>query len=124
MLTSPLSSVLAGLGTMLTAIVLFAPSRSRVRATVSAAPPREPPPVERWLPPQPELESLEPSAPQWPSLADRRAGACDAIVRLALVDGLAVLGTPWADAILRRARDDDPDPVVRSAAAAALRFQP
>lgn len=121
MLSSPLSTLLAAIGTLLTAIVIFTPSRSRLPATVSLGPPREPSPVERWSPANAEFESLEPFAPQWPALADRSADGCNVVVRLALVDGLAVLGTPWADAILRRARDDDPDPVVRSAAATALR---
>jgi hypothetical protein len=125
-LSSPLSTLFATVGTVLTAVVIFAPSRPRATATVSPAPPREPPPVERWSPALRDDEPFEPSAPpapQWPVLADRRADGCEVAVRLALVEGLGTVGTSWADAILRRARDDDPDPVVRSAAAAALRAE-
>jgi hypothetical protein len=42
-------------------------------------------------------------------------------VRLALVEALCDLATPWADAILQRARDEEPDPQVRAAAGAANR---
>ena len=121
MLSSPLSTLLATVGTVLPAIVIFAPGRPRATATVSPAPPREPPPVERWSPAIPDDEPFEQPAPQWPLLADRRADGCEVAVRLALVEGLGTLGTSWADTILRGARDDDPDPLVRSAAAAALR---
>ena len=61
------------------------------------------------------------AAPAWPTFVDARAGSCDASARLALVDALAMVRAPWADAILHRALDDEPDALVRDAIAAALR---
>jgi hypothetical protein len=60
-------------------------------------------------------------APAWPALVDARAASCDASARLALVDALATVCAPWADAILHRALDDEPDALVHDAIVAALR---
>ncbi|HEX3467743.1 MAG TPA: hypothetical protein VHT05_06680 [Candidatus Elarobacter sp.] len=105
---------LAFAGTGLTAFAVFAPGR-RDSPAVSFAPPAdpvtfEPPPVERWTPP---------AAPDWPALVDPRAGGSAAPVRLALIEALTTLSTPWADALLERARDDESDPEVRAAAVRA-----
>lgn len=103
--------VLAFAGTGLTAFAVFAPAR-RIEPVVSFAPPAdpvafEPSPVERWT---------APAAPDWPALVDPSAGGSTAPVRLALIEALATLATPWADALLERARDDESDPEVRAAA--------
>jgi hypothetical protein len=63
----------------------------------------------------------EPVAPFWPVLVDARAARCGAADRVALASALGAVRAPWADAILRRALDDEPDPFVREALAAALR---
>lgn len=134
--------LLALLGTALMAIVIFAPAPNTANATVSLAPPHAPPlPPEFWIPRYAEpadhpLDDYreppprEPIASQtiashadlatWPALVDARAGGCDAAARLALVDALAAVRAPWADAILRRALDDEPDARVRAAVVAAL----
>lgn len=57
--------------------------------------------------------------PAWPALVDRRAAGCDAPARLALVEALITIGTPWSRGILRRVLDDESDPGVRSAVIAA-----
>jgi hypothetical protein len=119
---TPIPAALAFIGTGLTAIAVFAPSRTRA-ATVSFAPPLEPPPLERWAPePRPaNPEPPQPQAPGWPASVDSRADGSDVAVRLALIDALAALATPWADAILCRALNEEPDPQVRAAADAAMR---
>ena len=61
------------------------------------------------------------AAAAWPELVDARATSCDAAGRLALVDALATVRAPWADAVLQRALDDEPDAHVRDAIVAALR---
>jgi len=53
--------------------------------------------------------------PQWPELVEPSATACDAHARLDLVDALASLRSPWAMAVLVRARDVETDPVVSAA---------
>ncbi len=120
-LTLPIPTMLAFIGTSLTAIAVFAPERPRA-ATVSFAPPIEPPPVERWLPPPApgDDEAASPRTPGWPALVDPRADGSEVAVRLALVDALVALATPWADAILRRALDEESDPQVRAAAGASV----
>jgi len=117
MLTPHLPTLLALLGTLLMAVVIFAPAPA-------AAP--KPAPPERYsaLP----FEALAPAAaapeppPQsaaWPLLLDPCAARCDVAARLALVDALAAVRTSWAGAILERALDDEPDPRVRAAIDAA-----
>jgi hypothetical protein len=61
-----------------------------------------------------------PPVPTWHLLVDPRAAACDAAARWELVDALAAVRAPWAEAILVRALDDESDPDVRNAVRAAL----
>ena len=118
---SAVSAALAAAGTILTAIVVFVPARTQPTATISFAPPREGVPLECWTPPVSEPEPMPfVTTAGWPALAGLGADDCDVVVRLALIDGLNALRTPWADALLESARDDDPDPAVRDAARAAL----
>lgn len=132
MLTLQIPMLLALLGTALMAVVIFAPSRVPARSgfaapgAISFAPPPAPPVVERWDPPADPMVSPADAWPAvapeaaWPTLVDHRAAGCDAHARCALVDALATIATPWADAILRRALDDEPDAAVRAAIAAVL----
>jgi hypothetical protein len=132
MLTVQLPTLLALLGTALVAVVIFAPKAPAVPVTASCAPPSAPPALERWTAPAhiaallevgltaPERGLDSPAPPQWPALVESGAGACDRAVRLALLDALDALRTPWAEAILERALRDDPDDAVQRRAAAAL----
>jgi hypothetical protein len=131
MLTMQFPLLLALLATALMAVVIFAPSRIPAVVTASCAPPPAPPAMERWAP-APDIDlwaPLEPvpettRAPAWPTAIDPRAAACDATARLGLVDALATVRTPWSDAILRSALDDEPDSAVRAAVVAALAGEP
>lgn len=123
MLTA-LPVVLAVLATLLMAIVIFAPAPVPARVTLSYAPPLASP-QERWEPPPPPFEPLEPSTdrrrePNWPLLLDPRAAGCDAAARLALVEALASVRTAWATELLRGALADESSPAVREAIAFAL----
>ena len=123
MLTAHVPTLLAVVGTVLMAIVIFAPAP----ASASSRPPA--PDVYSPLP----FEAIEPFAasgvgarpepapcvPAWPALIDRSAAHCDADGRLALVGALAVVRAPWADAILRDAFEEESDEQVRAAIAAA-----
>jgi hypothetical protein len=120
MLTMHIPMLLALLGTALTAVVIFAPSRVPAPATMSFSPPPAPPAFERWEPHPPEPATASVDAAAWPGLIDRRASGCDAAARRGLVEALASVRTPWSDAILSAALDDEPDPSVRAAVAAAL----
>ncbi|HEV2642664.1 MAG TPA: HEAT repeat domain-containing protein [Candidatus Elarobacter sp.] len=133
MLTLQIPMLLALLGTALMAVVIFAPCRVPAPVTTSFAPTASPPPFERWEPlpiahwEPPAIDLCDPlgddpvaAGPAWVALVDPRASACDAAARLSLVEALASVRTPWADAILRRALDDEPDPGVRAAVVAAL----
>ena len=124
MLTLQFPMLLALLGTALMAVVIFAPSRVPAEMTMSFAPSPTPPAVERWEP-SPVIECWEPEPaiahePAWPALIDRRASGCDAAARMDLVKALAAVRTPWSEAILHRALDDEPDPTVHSAVVEAL----
>jgi hypothetical protein len=118
---TPIPALLACVGTGLTALAVFAPGRPRA-ATVSFAPPLAPPPLDRWnAGPSGEVEPpAPPPAARWPALVDPRADGSDVAVRLALVEALAALATPWAGGILRCALDEDGEPQVRAAAGAAI----
>jgi hypothetical protein len=140
MLTVHIPMLLALLGTALMAVVIFAPSRVPAVVTASFAPPPAPPAMERWEPAPawepppafepwaPETERCEPlpreplrsDAPGWPALIDRRASGCDVPARLALVEALATVRTPWSEELLYRALDDESDASVRAAVVAAL----
>ena len=104
-----LPALLALLGTGLLALAIFAPPAAPRSPAVSHAPPMTERVVERR------------TEPAWPRAIDARAVACDAIARLALVDALAVVRAPWAEAILTRALDDEHDAAVRAAIGEALR---
>jgi len=103
-----LPALLALLGTALLAIAIFAPPASPRPPTVSYAPPMT----------QPAIDAR--SEPAWPRAIDARAADCGTSARLALVEALASVRAPWAEAILDRALDDEPDAVVRRAIAEAL----
>jgi hypothetical protein len=106
MLTLHTPMLLALLGTALMAVVIFVPSRVPAPATISFSPPASPCAIAR--------------TPAWPALIDHRASGCDAAARLDLVEALASLRTPWSEAVLNGALDDEPDPAVRAAVVAAL----
>ncbi|HTD37338.1 MAG TPA: hypothetical protein VK669_07480 [Candidatus Limnocylindrales bacterium] len=112
---SYLPIALAVAGTVLMAVVIFAPVPVPATVTVSFAPPAAPPCdlpfTEMWSNPAP----FEPAAPRWPALLDPSAADCDAATRLALVDALRAVRAPWADEILRRALDDEHDGTIREA---------
>lgn len=124
-MTLQIPTLLALLGTALMAVAIFAPKRVAATPAVSFAPPLGAPPVERWTPPladdpfpmpEPIVEPrLVERRPGWPQLLDASAVDCDATARLALVDALARLHTPWAEAILTCAEEDEPDELVRAA---------
>jgi hypothetical protein len=127
MLTMQIPMLLAVLATALMAVVIFAPSRVPAVVTTSFAPPPAPPAMECWERP-PATDAWDPSAtetpaPLWPTLIDRRAVDCDAAARVGLIEALAAVHTPWSEAILRRALDDETDPAVRAAVNAALSAQ-
>jgi len=133
-------TLLALLGTALMAIVIFAPRRPEVvaTATVSYAPPLAPPPVERWAPPPadedlfayvpepefaPAAESQSPAPVArilWPELVDPAAQDATSQTREQLAEALGTVRTPWALAVLERARDEEPEPSVRAIIDAAL----
>jgi hypothetical protein len=119
MLTTHVPTLLALLGTLLMAVVIFAPSPPITSRPVASAG-YSPLPFEAFAPAGVMLLPEPPAcAPAWPALVDRSAAACDADARIALADALAAVRAPWADAILRRALDDEPDARVRAAIAAA-----
>jgi hypothetical protein len=123
MLTMQIPMLLALLATALMAVVIFAPSRVAAPAAASFAPPPAPPATERWEPPAIDAwmpVMTEATAPVWPTLIDRRAANCDAVARLGLVEALAAVRTPWSEAVLRRALDDESDRTVHAAVVAAL----
>ena len=129
MLTLHAPTVLALLGTLLMAVVIFAP-------TASGAPPAAP--AERYSPlpfeafapsllprtgeayAEPEFPGYEHRDPSWPTIVDPSAAVCSADARLALVDALAAVRSPWAEAILRSALAEEPDERVRFAIATVL----
>jgi hypothetical protein len=134
MLTLQIPTLLALLATALMAVVIFAPERVAPRPTISFAPPLAPAPLEPAPHTLPRLERWEPESdsfldtatvpaplqpPAWPALVDPRAAGCDVHARLALVEALVTVETPWSRAILQRALDDENDPDVRSAVLAA-----
>jgi hypothetical protein len=120
MLTLHIPMLLALLGTALMAVVIFAPSRVPAPPTISFSPLPAPSAIERWEPLPPEPASAAEPAPAWPALIDRRASRCDAAARLGLVEALASVRTPWAEAILYAALEDESDPSVRAAVMTAL----
>ena len=102
-MTLHLPTLLILTGGALTAVAIFAPHK---------LPPPSPAVSALLMPPD--------VVPLWLQRIDPAAFACDPAARIDLVDALAAVRSPWAEGILRQARADDPDPRVRSAAAAAL----
>ncbi len=78
----------------------------------SVVPEKEPAAFAEVLPPL--------NVPAWPRAIDPCAANCDAAARLALVEALATVHAPWAETVLRRALDEEPDAAVADAIAAAL----
>lgn len=128
MLSTYVPIALALVGTVLMAVVIFAPVPVPATVTISFAPPIVPP----YEPPTYDSPRHEPLAfdapalnersvasvgtePRWPVLVDPAAFACDAATRLELVRALAAVRGPWADAVLRQALEDEPDAAVRNA---------
>jgi hypothetical protein len=110
--------LLALAGTALAALAIFAPARGAADGpTVSFAPPLAAP-FDRWS--IPDVPPSRASEPTWPELVDPSARACDAAGRVALVEALAMVPAPWAEAILRQARGEESDARVRAALEAAL----
>jgi len=56
----------------------------------------------------------------WPALVEPSAVTCDVPARIDLADALGALQSEWAETILRKAYEIEPDPGVRSAIATAL----
>jgi hypothetical protein len=101
--TAHVPTLLVLTGTALTAVAIFAPH---------ALPPPSPAVSALLLPPE--------TSATWVQQIDPAAFAFDARARVDLIDALAAVGTPWADAVLRQASSDDPDARVRAAAGSAL----
>lgn len=132
MLSMQMPTVLAVLGTVLMAIVIFAPAPARAAVTTSFAPPL-PPPLDHWQPPSlgglpiaddpfesmpvsvPAGEPATAEVPSWPGLVDASARDCDAGARRALVEALGSVRTAWAETILQRAQQEETDPLVLDA---------
>ena len=110
MLIAQLPAVLVVVGTLLMAVVIFAPVRAAAPVTVSFAPPATP--VAAPL--------HAPDVAAWTALVDPCASACDAAARVALVEALAAVRSAWSLSVLRIALADDPSADVRAHAAAAL----
>lgn len=123
MLTLQVPTLLALLGTLLMAVVIFAPAPPAAkREPAFAAPPAYSPlPFEALAPVDvaPFAEPPLPAAPRWPALVDPSAAACDAAARLALACALGAVRAPWAAAILSQALNEEADPGVRAAIVAA-----
>lgn len=61
---------------------------------------------------------------RWPLAIDAALTDCDASLRLALVDRLGTIATPWSARVLREAVREESDPVVRAAIDGALAQHP
>jgi len=98
-------AALAVAGTALMAIAIFGPFR-RAPAEVGG---------------MPSPGTAKPATVLWPALVEASAVGCDVPARIDLADALGALQSDWAETILRKAYETEPDPGVRSAIAAALR---
>jgi HEAT repeat protein len=96
-------TALAVAGTALMAVAFFGPFRRSV------------PDAD-----EPATDAAQTATVQWPALVESSAVACDAQARIDLVDALGALQSEWAETILRKAYEGEPDPSVRAAIAAAL----
>ncbi|MGA2395348.1 MAG: hypothetical protein ABSH03_18565 [Candidatus Lustribacter sp.] len=94
-------AVLAVAGTALLAMAFFGPFRRTGETTDPG-------------------ETAVPKAVLWPALVEPSATACDVPARIDMADALGALHSAWAEAILRKAYDTEPDPAVRSVIATAL----
>lgn len=56
----------------------------------------------------------------WPALVEASATECDVPARIDLAEALGTLHSEWAESILRKAYETEPDAGVRSAIATAL----
>ena len=118
-------------GVALIALAAFGPRKSGLEPVISFAPPPAPDRARwarprGWYPPYPAAARPTPAAavppqPNWTAGIDPLAGPCDAATRLRLIDALAALRTPWAEALLHRALSEETDVAVRTAALRALR---
>jgi HEAT repeat protein len=97
-------AALAVAGTALMALAFFGPFRHKTNDADDAA----------------STEVARPATVLWPGLVDASAVTCDVPARIDLADALGALRSEWAETILRKAYETEPDPGVRSAIAAAL----
>jgi hypothetical protein len=122
-LSAVVPALLVVAGTLLMAVVIFAPVRGHASVTVSYAPPvahAQPLPERDDAEWSAVMRTVETDVAPWTALVDPCAAACDAPARLAIVDALAAVRNAWARDLLERAHAGDPNAGVRSAAAAAL----
>lgn len=115
--------LLALSGTALTALAIFAPARIASDDPVVSFAPQVAAPLGRWSSShvhEAHVPAAQVSEPIWPELVDASARACDAATRVALVEALATVRAPWADAILHQAQAEESHARVRAALDAAL----
>jgi hypothetical protein len=128
-LSIPVLFALAGVG--LIALAAFGAHRVELDPPVSFAPPVVPRPPARWArprgwyppaaaPARPTPSASAPPQPNWPARIAPEATRCDAVTRMAIVDALARLETPWAEANLRGVLTEETDPAIRESALRAL----
>jgi len=128
-LSVPVLFALAGVG--LIALAAFGAQRVELDPPVSFAPPVAPRPPARWARPRgwyppkgaracPTPSASVPPQPTWPERIAPEAARCDAATRMAIVEALALLDTPWAHAHLHGVVSEETDPAIRAAAQRAL----
>lgn len=104
-MNAAIPAALAVAGTALMAVAIFGPFR-RTSADADETPGRH-------------LASN--GRVSWPALVEPSATACDVPARIDLAEALGALQSAWAESILRKAYETEPDAGVRSAIATALR---
>jgi hypothetical protein len=97
-------AALAVAGTALMALAFFGPFRHKPADPDDAV----------------SADAARPATVLWPALVEASAVTCDAATRIDLADALGALRSEWAETILRKAYETEPDPGVRSAIATAL----
>jgi hypothetical protein len=128
-LSIPMLFALVGVG--LIALAAFGARKVELDPPVSFAPPVVPRPLARWArprgwyppsaaPARPTPSASAPPQPTWPARIAPQAERCDAATRMAIVDALAQLETPWAEANLRGVLTEETDPAIRESALRAL----
>jgi hypothetical protein len=126
-MTLEVPTLLAFLGTALTAVAILAPRKlpaplpTPLAAGSPALAPRE-----NWRPAyapsaEPGLPPVTPPSPTWPELVDPRAAGVDPTARRALIEALGSVHAGWARAVLQRALDDESEPALREAIRTQLR---